>query len=133
MCVLPTYMVQLNSNLTLLCMSLVGARKFSKTTRELDATTQMCLEELMTCDAREGLCCMPNHLSRVLEQVIAHDNHETLDQTRIWYAALLKAPSSNEIQLNTHRQCIEGPNLASPVKFQEHVRINKLLLFWVSI
>ena len=30
-------------------------------------------------------------------------------------------------------QCIEGPDLAPPVKFQEHVRINVFLLFWVSV
>ena len=95
-------MVQLNSNLTLR-VSLASIRKFSKITRELDATTRMCLEELMTCDACESLHCTSNHLSRVLKRVIACDNHETLDQTRIWYASLLlKVPSSNEIQLNMH-------------------------------
>ena len=55
-------------------------RKFSKTTRELDATTRTCLEELMTHDGRESLHCMPNHSSKVLERVIARDNHKTLEQ-----------------------------------------------------
>ena len=80
---------------------------------------------------------MLNYSSRVLEQVIAHDNHETLDWTQIWYTLLLKAPSSNEIQLNMHTihiglttdNGIEGPDLAPPVKFHEHVHIDAYLLF----
>ena len=65
--------VQLTSNLTL-----TSTCKFSKTTRELDMTTRMCLEEAMTRDTRESLHCTLNHSSRVPERVIAHDNHETL-------------------------------------------------------
>ena len=60
-------MVQLNSNLTLVCMSLVSTHEFSKRTHKLDASTHMWLEELMTHDTHEGLHCMPNHSSRVLE------------------------------------------------------------------
>ena len=40
--------------------------------------------DALTCDALESLHCTPNHLSRVLERVNVHDNHETLDQTQIW-------------------------------------------------
>ena len=60
-------------------------RKFSKTTRKLDATTQTCLKEL----THKSLHYMSNCSSRVLEQVISCDNHDTIDHTRIWYASLL--------------------------------------------
>ena len=53
-------------------------------------------------NTHEGLHYMPNHSSRVLKQVLRRENHETLDQTQIWCISLLKAPSSNKIQLNTH-------------------------------
>ena len=41
------------SNLTIAHMSLATTRKFPKTTRKLDPTTRMCLEELMTYDTHE--------------------------------------------------------------------------------
>ena len=63
----------LTSNLTIVHASFVSTRKFSKTTCELNAITRMCLEELMTRDACENLHCTPNHLSRILERVIAHE------------------------------------------------------------
>ena len=71
--------VLLNSNLTLACVSLASTHKFSNTTRKLDASTGTSLEELMTHDTREKITRV-----ECSSEVIACENHETVDQTRIW-------------------------------------------------
>ena len=85
-----------------MCTSLADARSSSGVAGGLDAGAQAWLGGLMTCNACEGQHCIPNHLSGVLGRVIACENHEAPNQTQIWKASLLRVPSCNEIQLNTH-------------------------------